>query len=77
MYEKGSSIRAACHFGSIKLDVFLANGLDKIIRCNCSLCSRDKGFGMISIPLEDVILVSGRESMTEYTFGTETSPHSF
>ena len=47
MFEKNSTVRASIHCGSIQLDVFLANGLDKIIRCNCSMCSRDKGFGMI------------------------------
>ena len=77
MFEKNSTVRASCHCGSIQLDVFLANGLDKIIRCNCSMCSRDKGFGMISVPLEDVLVISGMESMTEYTFKTDTSPHVF
>ena len=77
MFEKNSTIRASCHCGSIKLDVFLANGLDSILRCNCSMCRRDKGFGMICVPTEDVLVISGIESMTEYTFRTETSPHVF
>ena len=77
MFEKNSTVRASCHCGSIKLDVFLRDGHDKIIRCNCSMCSKDKGFGMICVPLNDVLVISGIESMTEYTFNTATSPHVF
>ena len=77
MPETESTVRASCHCGFIKLDVFMKSGLNKIIRCNCSMCSRDKGFGMVSVPIEDVMVVCGRESMTEYTFKTETSPHVF
>ena len=77
MIKKNSTVRASCHCGSIKLDVFLLNGLEKITSCNCSICSRGKGSGMICVPIDDCTVVQGIESMTEYIFNTSTSPHVF
>mgnify|MGYP001277387030 CR=1 FL=1 len=75
--RKEKTVRASCHCGSIQLKLFLKKGLKPIIRCNCSMCSRNKGFGMICIPLSDILVVKGFESMTEYIFKSQTSPHVF
>ncbi|MBT4776843.1 MAG: GFA family protein [Rhodobacteraceae bacterium] len=77
MIKNNSTVRVSCHCGSIQLDVFLANGLEEIIRCNCSLCSRGKGFAMVCVPSEDLKIIEGNESITEYIFNTTTSPHNF
>ena len=66
-----------CHCGSIQLDVFLATGLEEIIRCNCSICSRGKGFALVCVPSEDLKIIEGKESITEYIFNTATAPHNF
>ena len=77
MIKNNDVVRASCHCGAIKLDIFLSNGLDEIVRCNCSICSRTKGFAMLCIPSNDVSVVEGRESITEYVFNTASSPHFF
>ena len=77
MIKNNSTVRVSCHCGSIQLDVFLANGLEEIIRCNCSLCSRGKGFAMVCVPSEDLKIIEGNESITEYIFNTTSSPHNF
>lgn len=77
MIKKKSTVRASCHCGSIQLDIFLLDGLEKIIICNCSMCSKDKGRGMVCVPLNDVVVIEGKESMTEYLFHTATAPHVF
>ena len=77
MIEKKTTVRASCHCGSVQLNVFLLNGLEKLIRCNCSICSRGKGFAMICVPIEDVKVIEGNESITEYIFNTTTAPHFF
>ena len=77
MIKNNDVVRASCHCGAIKLDIFLSNGLDEIVRCNCSICSRTKGFAMLCIPSNDVRVVEGRESITEYVFNTASSPHFF
>ena len=77
MIKKNSTIRASCHCGSIQLDVFLLNGLEEILRCNCSICSKSKGYAMICVSLKDVNIISGKESIAEYIFNTTTAPHFF
>lgn len=77
MIKNNSTVRVSCHCGSIQLDVFLATGLEEIIRCNCSICSRGKGFAMVCVPSEDLKIIEGKESITEYIFNTATSPHNF
>ena len=69
--------KASCHCRSIQLNLFLLNGLEELIRCNCSICKRAKGFAMISLLQEDVQVIQGHESMTEYIFNTAKSPHFF
>ena len=77
MIKNNSTVRVSCHCGSIQLDVFLPNGLEEIIRCNCSICSRGKGFAMVCVPSENLKIIEGNESITEYIFNTATSPHNF
>jgi hypothetical protein len=44
--------------------------------CNCSVCSMT-GFIHIIVPHEDFELISGRDSLTSYRFGTGTAEHLF
>ena len=73
---KKSTVRMSCHCGSIQLNVFLSNGLDTILRCNCSMCIKNKGFRVVSVPLSDVV-VDAIDSMTEYTFNSLAAAHVF
>ncbi|MFQ3355348.1 MAG: hypothetical protein ACI8Y9_001085 [Paracoccaceae bacterium] len=77
MIEKKTTVRASCHCGSVQLDVFLSNGLEEIIRCNCSICSRGKGFAMVCVLSKDVKVIDGEASITEYIFNTAAAPHFF
>ena len=77
MIQKKTIVKASCHCGSVQLNIFLSNGLDELIRCNCSICKRAKGFAMICLPQEDVQVIEGRESITEYIFNTASAPHFF
>ena len=70
-------LKISCHCGSIKMELLLPEKIDKIIRCNCSICSKNKGFGMICIPSANLYLIKGQESMTEYFFNTMEYPHNF
>jgi len=77
MIKENEIVRASCHCGAIKLDIFSSNGLGELIRCNCSICSRAKGFAMVCIPSSDMRIIKGKESMTGYVFNNESSPHFF
>ncbi|MDC3108151.1 hypothetical protein OA416_03025 [Paracoccaceae bacterium] len=65
-----TKLNASCHCSSIRLKIDLEKPLSEIVRCNCSMCSKSKGFGMICVPQENVTVVEGFESVTEYVFNT-------
>ncbi len=46
------------------------------LSCNCSICAAT-GFVHIMVPHEDFELVSGRDSLTSYRFGTGAAEHLF
>lgn len=73
MHYKGS-----CHCGSVKFE-FDHAGIDKGLRCNCSICRR-KGALMSPFtlsPSEFVITAQGEDSLNSYRFGTATAEHFF
>ena len=42
-----------CHCGAIKIEVNLKKEIDKLMRCNCSMCKR-KGTMVATINKEDL-----------------------
>ena len=48
---------ASCHCASIRLTINLEKPLSEIVRCNCSICSKSKGFGMVCVHQENVTVV--------------------
>ena len=77
MAKNLGNLTAACHCGSIRLTINLEKPLSDIVRCNCSICSKSKGFGMLCTPQENITVVEGFESVTEYVFNTTEAPHFF
>ncbi len=77
MTEKFKKLDASCHCGSIRLTIDLGKPLSDIVRCNCSICSKSKGFGMLCTRKENITVVEGFESITEYVFNTAEAPHFF
>lgn len=67
---------ATCHCGAVRLEVELPTGLDKPIRCNCSLCKR-KGTIMMGLPLRCVRVVAGEDKLTLYQWNTRVAKHYF
>lgn len=68
--------KATCHCGSVVLEIRLPNGLVDPRRCNCSLCRR-RGAIVASVPLSDLKIVRGAESLRKYQFHTFTAEHYF
>ena len=77
MAKKLENLTASCHCGSIRLTIDFANPLTEIVRCNCSICSKSKGLGMLCLSKENITVVEGFESVTEYVFNTAEAPHFF
>ena len=56
-----------CHCGKIEAEINLPSRLEKIIRCNCSICKR-KGAIMSMVKNEDFKLTKGQDKLKVYNF---------
>lgn len=60
---------AACHCGTVRFTLQLADGLRTARRCNCSYC-RMRGAVVVSANLDDIRILQGQEALTLYQFNT-------
>ena len=67
---------ASCHCGAVQYEVDLPDGLQKLRRCNCSMCRR-RGAIAASVPLSGIRVVKGEEKLSLYQFNTHTAKHYF
>jgi len=67
--------RGGCHCGSVQFEVD-APGNIKATRCNCSICTMC-GFLHLFVAHKHFRLLSGKASLTTYTFNTGVAQHSF
>ena len=65
-----------CHCGAVKAEINVSNKLEKILRCNCSLCKR-KGAVMSMVKNEDFKIVKGKDKLSIYQFHTKIAKHYF
>lgn len=69
-------LNGACHCGTVRFRVKLADGLRSSRRCNCSLC-RMRGAVAVSANLDDIAILAGEEALSLYQFNTMTAKHYF
>ncbi len=74
--ENIDEIDGACHCGTVRFHVKLADGLRSARRCTCSYC-RMRGAIAVSANLDDIRITSGEEALTLYQFNTKTAKHYF
>ncbi|MDS9467565.1 GFA family protein [Paracoccus sp. MBLB3053] len=67
---------AACHCGTVRFRVRLADGFNTVRRCDCSFC-RMRGAVAVTARLGDVDIVSGEQNLTLYQFNTHAAKHWF
>ena len=65
-----------CHCGAVRFEAELDKTPVPALDCNCSVC-RMTGFLHIVVPHETFELLSGRDALTSYRFGTGTADHLF
>lgn len=65
----------SCHCGAIKFEVE-APEIIEADYCNCSICSKS-GYLHLIVPPSKFTLLSGRDSMSTYTFNTGIAKHTF
>lgn len=68
------TVEGGCHCGAVRFRATLRS-LD-VIYCNCSICTM-KGYLHAIVEEDDFKLLTGREALSTYTFGTDTAKHYF
>ena len=69
-------ISGGCHCGAVRFRATMPDPPVPAERCNCSVCSMT-GFLHIMVPHEAFELLTGRDSLSSYRFGTGTADHLF
>jgi hypothetical protein len=76
MQSDGPDYRGACHCGTVRFRVRLAEGFGSARRCSCSYC-RMRGAVAVSAWVEDIEVTRGQSNLTLYQFNTGTAKHWF
>ena len=69
-------VSGGCHCGAVRYSAKLPNAPVPALDCNCSVCSMT-GFLHVVVPHEKFELLTGRDALTSYRFGTGTAEHLF
>ena len=69
-------VSGGCHCGEVRFAARLSEPPVPALECNCSIC-RMTGFLHIMVPHADFELLSGREALMSYRFGTGAAEHLF
>jgi hypothetical protein len=66
--------KGGCHCGQVRFEV--AGVLDRIVECNCSICTK-KGYRHWIVPRTAFRLLHGADGLATYTFNTGVAKHHF
>lgn len=69
-------VEGGCHCGAVRFTAQVPNPPIPALDCNCSVCLMT-GFLHVVVPHEKFELVTGRDALTSYRFGTGTAEHIF
>lgn len=69
-------VEGGCHCGAVRFEVELPELPVPALDCNCSIC-RMTGYLHIMVLHEDFELITGRDALTGYRFGSGTAEHLF
>lgn len=69
-------VSGGCHCGAVRFRFTMPDTQVELLDCNCSMCSRT-GFLHLIVPHGDFELLTAREPMTSYRFGTGAAEHLF
>jgi hypothetical protein len=67
--------KGGCHCGRVRFEVEAPASID-VADCNCSMCGK-VGYLHLIVPAARFRLLSGRDSLTTYTFNTGVAQHHF
>jgi hypothetical protein len=73
--EPSVRIEGGCHCKAVRFEADVAAEVE-LLDCNCSICSMT-GFRHLIVPHRDFRLLSGKDGLTSYRFGTGAANHLF
>ena len=68
--------KLSCHCGAVQAEINIKGDLEKIIRCNCSICKK-KGAIMSIVNNEDFKIIRGLDKLKLYQFHSKIAKHYF
>jgi hypothetical protein len=68
--------KGSCHCGNVAYEVEIEGGLQGVMECNCSMCSR-KGAKMAFVPGEKFKLTTPESNTRAYLFNKHVIEHRF
>ena len=68
--------KLVCHCGAVEAEINASQELEKIMRCNCSMCKR-KGVILKNINKKDLKIIKGKDKLNVYQFKTKVAKHYF
>ena len=69
-------VEGGCHCRAVRFSVELPDPPVAALDCNCSVCVMT-GFLHVMVPHDNFELLTGREALASYRFGTGTAEHIF
>jgi hypothetical protein len=69
-------VTGGCHCGVVRFEADVLEAPVPALDCNCSVC-RMTGYLHVNVPHEKFELLTGREALTSYRFGTGAAEHLF
>jgi hypothetical protein len=73
---EGVVAHGQCHCGGVRFETRLLSGLDKPVRCNCSIC-RMRGAVIVFAAVGGLEITQGADLLTEYRFHSGVAKHFF
>tara|TARA_B100001057_G_scaffold490470_1_gene578835 strand:+ start:609 stop:971 length:363 start_codon:yes stop_codon:yes gene_type:complete len=68
--------KLTCHCGVVEAEINISGKLEKIVKCNCSVCKR-KGAIMSMVNNEDFKITKGEKELKLYQFHSKVAKHFF
>jgi hypothetical protein len=65
-----------CHCGLVEANINLPDKIEKVLKCNCSICKR-KGAIMAMVKSENFNIIKGQDKLKIYQFHTKVAKHYF
>ncbi len=68
--------KLTCHCGEIEAEINVPDNLEKILKCNCSICKR-KGATISMVKNENFKIIKGKKKLKLYEFHSKVAKHYF